>query len=536
MKLLRNAFAACLVAAVAVAACSSRHGSTTGAPDIHRPIEVNDPTRGATGSLGMHLTIGNGVHVNELTWTISNGANTYSGTVFITDDAGHEAQSVEFVAGGIQASGGYIVTLSGADTSGDPCSGSSQPVNVVAGVTSVAQVLVTCSVPTDASLATPVNNGNLAVEAGVILVNQAPFVCPGITGVSISPAELLSPETAALSAGVTGSSGGTPTLQWTTSCSGAEITPANAANATFLCGSTPPGTQCTVTLTVGLNGTGADGGSVGQVCTGVVNTTTTESITCETGCLLACFAPTPNVCSFPCQCVNLQTDPKNCGSCGNVCPLLGCCNGVCTSDAPLTACTSAPCSSCGANSVQCPNSPTGNGVCTPTEATIVQKDIAAANLTNGQLNPFVSATNTGSCYSCLNAKACLDDNAMDTGNECSDVPADAGANGLTECMTTLNCIIQTDCQGPGGILGTDAGTSQENVNLCYCGGDHPGSACSASGLVPDGQCDTQEAAGLGFPVSDNTDILLNFGSKTLPSGIANHIFQCAASNKCTLCL
>ena len=71
----------------------------------------------------MHLTIGNGVHVNTLTWTISNGTNTYSQPVFITDDAGHEAQSVEFVAGGIQAGSGYVVTLSGVDSDNNPCTG-----------------------------------------------------------------------------------------------------------------------------------------------------------------------------------------------------------------------------------------------------------------------------------------------------------------------------------------------------------------------------------------------------------------------------
>ena len=50
---------------------------------------------GPTGSVGMHLTIGNNVHVNALDWTISNGASTYTGVVDITDDAGHEAQSID---------------------------------------------------------------------------------------------------------------------------------------------------------------------------------------------------------------------------------------------------------------------------------------------------------------------------------------------------------------------------------------------------------------------------------------------------------
>jgi hypothetical protein len=202
-----------------------------------------------------------------------------------------------------------------------------------------------------------------------------------------------------------------------------------------------------------------------------------------------------------------------------------------------TPCTVAPCAASGANSVMCPNSPTSDGVCTPTEAAIVSHDIANGYLDGtGQLLPYGSATDNGSCYSCLNTKACLDDNQMDTGNECGDAPpVSGGANGPAACLTTLSCIFSTDCQGPGGIAGTTDVATQENVNLCYCGGDLAGSACSASGAVPDGLCVTQEAAGLGFAVSDNTDILLNFGAKNLPSGIANHLFQCASSNKCTLC-
>jgi hypothetical protein len=517
-------------------ACSSQHGSTAGAAGGPN-IGINSEGHAHTGSIGMHLTIGNGVHVNALNWSITNGTNTYTGTVQITDDAGNEAQSVEFVAGGIQAGSGYVVTLSGSDSRGDPCNGASATVTVTAGATSSATVLVVCTVPTDASLATAADSGNIAVEAGVVLVNQAPFVCPGITGVSVSPASIMPPETAALTATFTGSSGGTQTLLWTTDCAGASISNSTSPSATFACGSTPGGI-CHATLTVGLDGTAADGGTVGQVCTGVANTTTTESIACESGGSCDCFPPNVNICSPPCTCVNFQTDPNNCGGCGVVC---GAATPVCKAGAciaqPPTSCTSAPCAASGPNSVQCPNSPTSDGVCTPTEATIATKDINAGNLTGGQLNAFVNTTTTagqGSCYTCLNAKACLDDNAMDTGNECADSPATAG--GPSACLTTLNCIISNDCQGIGGIAGTADTTSQENVNLCYCGGANPGSACSASGLVPAGLCDAQEAAGLGFPLSDNTDILLNFGSKTLPSGIANHIFQCAVSNKCTLCL
>jgi hypothetical protein len=204
-----------------------------------------------------------------------------------------------------------------------------------------------------------------------------------------------------------------------------------------------------------------------------------------------------------------------------------------------TPCTAAPCSASGANSVQCPGSATSNGVCTATEAAIVARDIAKGNLDGtGQLKQYVSAANNGSCYTCLNAKSCLDDDQMDVGSECADAPDLAGGaagSGVTQCLATLACVLGSDCEGPGGIAGTSAVAAQENVNLCYCGGNNAGSACNTAGAATNGACVTQEAAGFGFAFTDNMDILENFGAKTYPSGIANHIFQCAASQKCPSC-
>jgi hypothetical protein len=181
------------------------------------------------------------------------------------------------------------------------------------------------------------------------------------------------------------------------------------------------------------------------------------------------------------------------------------------------------------------NSPT----CTPTEALIVAHDIANGNLdATGQLKAYVGPANTGSCYTCLNEAACLDDNNMDTGNECADtldLTGAAAGSGVTQCLTTLRCILGSDCQGPGALPGTSANSSQENVQLCYCGGNNAGSVCSTAGTATNGLCVTQEAAGFGFAFSDNKDILANYGSQLFPSGSANAIFQCAASNKCTLC-
>ena len=54
--------------------------------------------------------------------------------------------------------------------------------------------------------------------------------------------------------------------------------------------------------------------------------------------------------------------------------------------------------------------------------------------------------------------------------------AEAG-QGPALCSAVLDCILSKDCQGAGGISGTSAVAAQENVNLCYCGGNNAGSVC-----------------------------------------------------------
>jgi hypothetical protein len=270
--------AAALSVALWVGSCSSQGDGTQGpnsGPDLGTVSA--SPNATDTGTVGLQLTIANGVHVNQLSWTVSNGTNSYSGVVYITDDAGHEAQSIEFAAGGILVGSGYVVTLYGSDSDGDPCTGTSATVTVTAGATSSAVVLVTCTAPTDAAFTADVVTGAIAVTVPVVYATQAPFQCPGIAGVGVSPAEVMPPETATLTAMEIGGDGGTPTLLWTSTCG--TITNPTQASATFSCGSTTG--NCTVTLTVGLDGTGVDGGSVGQVCTGIANTTASQSVDCE---------------------------------------------------------------------------------------------------------------------------------------------------------------------------------------------------------------------------------------------------------------
>jgi hypothetical protein len=101
----------------------------------------------------------------SLNWVVSGPSGYYSGIVYFGD-----AQSVEFVAGGITAGSGYTITMAGNDHDGDPCSGTSAPFTIVPGQVAGASLILTCTVPQfDASEPADVVTGSVGVEAGVML-------------------------------------------------------------------------------------------------------------------------------------------------------------------------------------------------------------------------------------------------------------------------------------------------------------------------------------------------------------------------------
>ncbi|MGH7437834.1 MAG: hypothetical protein ACRENE_19320, partial [Polyangiaceae bacterium] len=249
------------------------------------------------------------------------------------------------------------------------------------------------------------------------------------------------------------------------------------------------------TLTIGLDGTAADGGVVGPVCTGFANQVVSQTVVCESG---------------------------------------------------PTACTTAPCAPSGPNSVQCPGGVMGDGSCTPTEAILVEHDIAAGHLTGGQLTPYVGTSTVpsqGSCYGCLMGKECNQtasgplqpvecEQAPDLTGQLGGVPGVPG-QGPALCRDVLECVLGTDCQGPGGIAGTTTLPAQENVNLCVCGGNHPGSGCGSNNSF-DGLCFAEELRGSGF--SKGGLLLANLTFSAIPSGVANYMLECAIENHCSICV
>jgi hypothetical protein len=96
-----------------------------------------------------------------LDWSVSGPQGSYLGRVYFGD-----AHSIEFVVGGIQAGNGYTVTLTGTDPSGQSCSGTSAPFQVVAGAVSAAAVLITCPPPV---VPASVTTGGVSVDAGVVI-------------------------------------------------------------------------------------------------------------------------------------------------------------------------------------------------------------------------------------------------------------------------------------------------------------------------------------------------------------------------------
>ncbi len=98
----------------------------------------------------------------SLDWAISGPGGLYSGTVFFGD-----AQSLEFVVGGIQVGSDYTLTLNGTDRYGDECSGTSAPFEVSPGVLTGAGVVIVCPHAGDAAETATVTTGSVGVDAAI---------------------------------------------------------------------------------------------------------------------------------------------------------------------------------------------------------------------------------------------------------------------------------------------------------------------------------------------------------------------------------
>jgi hypothetical protein len=227
------------------------------------------------------------------------------------------------------------------------------------------------------------------------------------------------------------------------------------------------------------------------------DTTASVTLTCTPP---PCFGlggveATPNTAQGTCP-AGLMNDARD--ALGNFC---------CTALLPCTASGQTGC-------VQCQHNAANNGICTPTEALLVQHDINLRVATAPGPDPAAG------CYSCLNTNLALDDNIGDTGDECGD-PLMTGTS--PQCLAAVACVLGT---GNGTAGSSCAATATDG---CYCGNS---SLCE----TPNGACATQIATALGFPVSDFPDVLANLTDQSRAGGIAMALFRTALTNHCGACL
>jgi hypothetical protein len=136
-------------------------GSSAGASSGSEIADAGDAGDAGTG--GLQLSIGGPLHLVSLDWAVT-GPNTYKGSVQFGD-----AQSVEWVVGGILQGSGYTLSVTAKDDAGDPCDGTSAPFSVSPGTTTYTILTIVCHTPS----ADPadVTTGSVAVDASVSLVD-----------------------------------------------------------------------------------------------------------------------------------------------------------------------------------------------------------------------------------------------------------------------------------------------------------------------------------------------------------------------------
>jgi hypothetical protein len=108
------------------------------------------------GSVGMAFTLPSGQVLNTLAYQITNGTNTYQGTVNVAGSS-----SLTFVVGGVASGAGYTLTLSGTTTDGlTSCAGTSAPFSVSNRHSTAVSVQLSCTTASDAgsTIVNPVTN------------------------------------------------------------------------------------------------------------------------------------------------------------------------------------------------------------------------------------------------------------------------------------------------------------------------------------------------------------------------------------------
>ncbi|MGH7439676.1 MAG: hypothetical protein ACRENE_28640 [Polyangiaceae bacterium] len=194
----------------------------------------------------------------------------------------------------------------------------------------------------------------------------------------------------------------------------------------------------------------------------------------------------------------------------------------------LVPCTNASQTAC----IKCDGNT--NGLCTPTEALILARDIAQGNIDVDAGVPDPAA----SCYYCLWNAGCIDDDVnLDSNKECGDLTGTVGAGAQSTetktdaCIAALTCTLSSGCANAKSQNGSSA---SDGISNCFCGAAYlTTTLCqtATSSAPPNGSCYQSDLDGLGDTASTSiSNVLGAFTTRTSGAGMSNAIFQCAGSN------
>jgi hypothetical protein len=226
-------------------ACSGSDSRTSGETYGGSPED-------GTGSIGMQLTLAGGQHVNTVSWTISGGAFTDSGTLDVSG-----SQGISFLAGGIPPGSGYQITLTATSVDGSVTCAGQSTFSVAARATTNVNVAMQCQ--------------TAGSEAGAANISGSTYNCAAWSSVTVEPAETNVGSSVLAAATATGPNPAAFTFAWSAP-SGTFDTP-NAATTHFTC--TTAGVV-TLTVTVG------DGPVPAGAACDATRSTTTVTVSCDT--------------------------------------------------------------------------------------------------------------------------------------------------------------------------------------------------------------------------------------------------------------
>jgi hypothetical protein len=466
-----------------------------------------------TGTLGLNLTLSNGVVINAFTATIT-GAGLAS-PVVRTIPVPNDGATVSALFGGLPA-GAYAINIAGTSVDGHSQCGGSANFTVIAQQTVGVSVPITC---------------NTDSIRGRVTVNGDLNVCPDVDFLFVAPLQTAVGGPISVEAHASDSDAG-DVVSYVWSATGGTFVSTTAASTTYTCSA--PGTQ---TLTVTIN----DGGScttmhqqqvfcqATAVCgDGVVETDKGEQCDNPAGTVANPVVPNGVICSATCQNVAIscgnsivqpgeQCDPPSAAaSCDTGCQNIVCGDGqtegneLCDSPA---------------------NTGTAYGQCLPGCAGIVPA-VCGNGIVEG---PEDCDDNTAACVGCQidNVAAC---------NSClTNFCAGQQATVAQRCVGTdaPKCATYLACQETSGCA--EGTSSTADSRDCYCGDGFNIDVCFSPDqetfdpALQAGACNDEAQLLAGTAATAPLTIGTRWFDTTRAIGAIGQLNLCTANNCASVC-